>query len=468
MKRRHAVARVCALWLALGLALGTGSITPITGQATQTRVSIVDGRWHINGLVTHAGTPAEGLLMNVRMVNAVFEDDRPRQTWPDQLPPDFDPTGNTDAFIAQIPSYVASGVRAFTISLQGGMPGYEGAHNSAFEADGTLRPTYLARVERAIRAADRHGAVVILSLFYQRQHGAAPTHLPRALRGQPAVRNAVVNATRWVRNAGFTNVLLEIANEYAHGGFRNWTDGEWLRTPAAQVELITLARTTHPGLLVSTSGMGSAVIDASIAEAADFVLLHTNNTPLDAYADRIAEARRHGKPVTINEDDKVGAEGAEAARRAVAAGAGWGFMHSPVNQHAPFVFGGPADDPAVYAAVAQLTSAPTRGEPSAGTEPDAPFILISSPIDGQMFEAGDTVTIVVNVRGQPSAPAVVRVEVFAGDVHVGDAASAPWEVVWRNALPGSWDLTAVAHDATGRSVKSSPVDIVVRPRPDRR
>ena len=48
--------------------------------------------------------------MNVRMVNAVFED-RNR--------PDFDPEANTDEFIAQIPDYVAHGVRAFTLCLQG-------------------------------------------------------------------------------------------------------------------------------------------------------------------------------------------------------------------------------------------------------------------------------------------------------------------------------------------------------------
>jgi hypothetical protein len=39
-----------------------------------TRVSIRDARWHLNDRVTYPGTQAEGLLMNVRMVNSVFED----------------------------------------------------------------------------------------------------------------------------------------------------------------------------------------------------------------------------------------------------------------------------------------------------------------------------------------------------------------------------------------------------------
>ena len=125
-----------------------------------TRVSIVDGRWHINGTATYPGTRAEGLLMNVRMVNAVFEDANDTTR-----PEGFDADANTDAFVARIPDYVASGVRAFTIGLQGGMPGYEGAVNSAFNPDGSLRGAYLARVRRVIDACSRHGAVVILGAY---------------------------------------------------------------------------------------------------------------------------------------------------------------------------------------------------------------------------------------------------------------------------------------------------------------
>lgn len=331
-------------------------LVPATAaQGPQTRVALEGERWLLNGQVTYPGAAAEGRLMNVRMVNATFEDDRPRDAWPAVLPQTFDAGANTTRFLGRMSDYVGAGVRAFTLNLQGGSPNYEGAHNSAFEADGSLRPAYLARVARVIDAADRHGAVVILGLFYQRQHGRAPTHLPRALAGRVAIRAAVVNTAHWLRARGWTHVLVEIANEYAHAGFGNWNDGAWLRSPEGQVELIALARSTHPGLLVSTSGMGSGVIDDRIAAAADFLLLHTNNTPLDAYAARIADARRHGKPVVINEDDKVGADGAEAARRAVAAGAGWGFMHSRVNQYAPFTFAGLGDDPEVYRSVTALT-----------------------------------------------------------------------------------------------------------------
>src|SRR5262249_42898149 len=102
----------------------------------RTRVTIVGGRWHVNGSLTYPSSKAEGLLMNVRMVNSIFED---------LNKPEFDPETNTEAFIQRVPEYVSSGVRCFTICLQGGFPGYEGAVNSAFNQDGSLRHSYLNR-----------------------------------------------------------------------------------------------------------------------------------------------------------------------------------------------------------------------------------------------------------------------------------------------------------------------------------
>jgi len=129
-------------------------------RSERTRVSIKDTRWHLNGRPTYPETQVEGLLMNVRMVNSVFED-RERT--------EFDAEKNTDRFIATIPDYAAQGVRAFTLNLQGGFPGYEGAVNSAFNPDGSLRKGYLQRVKRVIETCDRNGVVVILGCYYQRQ-----------------------------------------------------------------------------------------------------------------------------------------------------------------------------------------------------------------------------------------------------------------------------------------------------------
>jgi hypothetical protein len=61
---------------------------------------------------------------------------------------------------AKIPEYVANGVNAFTISLQGGTPGYEGAINTAFDANGSTRKAYLQRVEKVIWACDENHAAM--------------------------------------------------------------------------------------------------------------------------------------------------------------------------------------------------------------------------------------------------------------------------------------------------------------------
>lgn len=311
----------------------------------RTRLALRDGRWLINDRPTNPGSAAEGLLMNVRMVNAVFED---------RHKPDFDPEANTDRFIAHLPAYAASGVNAFTLCLQGGMPGYEGALNSAFEPDGSLRPGYLGRVERVVRACDRHGMAVILGLYYQRQS--------RVLKDDQAIRAGIVNAIRWVRERGFQNVLIEIANEYPHGGFVH----ALIRDPTGQASLIRLAKETAPDLLVSASGYGDGQVHRAVAEAADFLLPHWNGTTVDQIPARIAALRQFGKPVVCNEDDKTGAEAVAALRACVEHGASYGLMLKDRNQTLPFRFEGPADDPTFYAELRRLTTAASRPDSRGG------------------------------------------------------------------------------------------------------
>jgi hypothetical protein len=301
----------------------------------QTRVAIKGDRWFLNEVVTYAGAKAQGRLMNVRTVNAVFEDARR---------PEFQSEANTERFLKALPDYISHGVRAFTINLQGGMPGYEGAVNSAFGADGNLSAAYLRRVRCVIEACDREGAVVILGCYYQRQD--------QILKDEAAVRAGVVNVAQWVKGCGFANVVLEIANEFGHSGF----DHPLLRTAAGQVALIGLAKKTHPGLLVSTSGLGDGTVAKEVARAADFLLVHFNGTEIEDMPARIKALQEFGKPVVCNEDAKVGEVGARAAAVCVANGASWGLMAEKVNQHYPFAFRGAVDDKAVYAALKALTS----------------------------------------------------------------------------------------------------------------
>ena len=166
--------------------------------------------------------------------------------------------------------------------------------------------------------------MVILGCYYQRQD--------QILKDEQAVRAGLVNAVKWVKECGFTNVVLEVANEFAHGGF----DHAILKTSRGEAELIALAKKTYPKLLVSTSGMGSGTPAGRRGQgqrlSADPLQQHQagRRSP-----HRIAALKKYGKPIVCNEDDKVGAEAPQAAELSVANGASWGFMHSAVNQYFP-------------------------------------------------------------------------------------------------------------------------------------
>jgi CubicO group peptidase (beta-lactamase class C family) len=321
--------------------LGMAEDAPFKPHA---RVSTRDTRWLINDETTHPGARAEGLLINVRMVNAIFVD---------QHRPDLDPDAITERFLAHVPQYRAHGVDAFTICLQGGMPGYEGSLNSAFDPDSSLRKAYLARAARVIEACDRQGLVVILGCFYQRQD--------QILANEAAVRTAVANVARWIQRRGYRNVVLEIANEFDHDGF----DHPLIRTVAGEIELIRLAKKIAPDLLVSTSGLGHGRYPEALARVADVILIHFNGTDVEEIPARIAALRGFGKPIVCNEDPKSGATGARAAELCVQHGASWGLMAEAINQHAPFRFGGAADDPVVYAKLKELTTPRSRDDTGA-------------------------------------------------------------------------------------------------------
>lgn len=306
------------------------------GSIGSTRVTIDGSRFRINGNITYPGKPAQGTLMNVRMVNSVFED---------TSKPSFNPVANTDEFVGRMPEYVSLGVRAFTVSLQGGYPGYEGARNSGFLRNGELKSTYLSRVARVIERADALGAVIILSLYYQRQD--------QYLDGEPAVRAGVVNAVNWIRSKGYKNVILEIVNEYGHRGF----DHAILRSDAGVADLIRLAKSRHSTLPVSASSLRNGQTTPRVAAAADLILVHFNAlavSEIPAKVRALRDAFPH-KPIVCNEDSRTGSAAASAASATVQAGASYGLMLERRNQHYDFDFLGRSDDRTAYDRYVALT-----------------------------------------------------------------------------------------------------------------
>ena len=274
-----------------------GLATPTQAQTT---VSIQGEKFFVNGAITYAGGSLEGTLPNSRMVNATFEDTNPSTVtmwnYPDGSA--YDPARQTAEFTAAVPSYRAKGLLAVSLNFQGGRPVAGNTNpqpwiNTAFNPDGTLKPEYLARMDQVIRALDAQGMVAILGYFYFGQD--------ERLTDETAVRNATTNATKWVLDQGYRNVLIEIANETDSPDYNHA-----ILKPARISELITAVQNQSKNfgrpLKVSVSFMGGTVPPLNIAQTEDFILLHGNNQSSSSITSMVNSARSYGlnKPIIFN------------------------------------------------------------------------------------------------------------------------------------------------------------------------
>jgi hypothetical protein len=246
----------------------------------------------------------EGLLMNVRAVQAAFDDLNPatRSRWAYPDAGKWDPERNTREFLAALPEWRRNGVLAFTVNLQGGSPeGYSREQpweNSAIDPGGSLRPAYMDRIGRILERADQLGMVAIVGYFYFGQD--------QRVTDEAAVRRAVDNATNWLLDTGRRNVLVEIDNECNVPAYHH----EILKPPRVH-ELIEQAKALTRGgrrLLVGTSYGGGTPAGDNVVKASDFLLLHGNGPDDPARIRKMIDTSRQATtwrpmPVLINEDD---------------------------------------------------------------------------------------------------------------------------------------------------------------------
>lgn len=304
----------------------------IPAAERKTAVSISGDSFHINGEPTYKGREwrgksIEGLLMNSRMVQGIFDDRNPDTVarWAYPETGKWDAELNTREFLSAMPEWRKHGLLAFTINFQGGSPmGYSNEqpwHNSAFEADGALRDDYTARLARILDRADELGMVAIVGYFYFGQD--------ERLRDEAAVLRATDEATKWLLDGGWRNVLVEVNNEcnvrYDHAILR----------PERVHELIARVKSAQRDgrrLLVSTSYGGGTVPRENVVRASDFLLLHGNGVSKPA---RIAEMVRQTravagytpKPILFNEDDHFDFDKPENNfTAAVGERASWGYF----------------------------------------------------------------------------------------------------------------------------------------------
>lgn len=330
-------------------------------QKRKTEVTIDGDKWLINGKPTYEGREyrgwkIEGLLLNSLMKQAVFDDENEvtRVLWAYPDSGKWDPDRNTAEFVAAMPEWRQYGLIGITIALQGGAPcGYYkidstkqrlkelgiGAdddmvwaglpglysqpwHNSAFDANGNPKRSYFGRLKKILDTADELGMVVIVNPFYFGQD--------ERLRDERAVKRAVEETCGWILGYGYTNVVIEIANEcdcpyYEHEIIR----------PHRMHELLNLAKSiTHNGcrLLVSASFLGGRIPHDSVVAASDFILLHGNGVKEPIYIRRMVAVTRElpsyrPMPILFSEDDHYNFQLPENNfTAALASYAGWGYL----------------------------------------------------------------------------------------------------------------------------------------------
>ncbi|MCC5851005.1 MAG: hypothetical protein JJU29_23195 [Verrucomicrobia bacterium] len=287
---------------------------------------VLNGRPTYEGR-TFEGRKIEGLLLNTRMVQGIFDDLNP-ETLGEWAYPDtgkWDPERNTTEFLQAMPLWKVHGVLAFTLNLQGGSPqGYSQEqlwHNSAMDETGELRGAYMRRLQLILDRADELGMVVILGLFYFGQD--------QRLRDEKAVIRGMDRALAWLAVQGYRNVLIEINNEcnvrYTHP----------ILQPERVHELIARAKAIPVAggrFWVGTSYGGGTVPRDNVVNASDFLLLHGNGVENPA---RIAEMVRETRamdgyrpmPILFNEDDHFDFDQPENNfQSALSEYASWGYF----------------------------------------------------------------------------------------------------------------------------------------------
>ncbi|MGK7393478.1 MAG: cellulase family glycosylhydrolase [Candidatus Cyclobacteriaceae bacterium M3_2C_046] len=302
-------------------------------KAGNTIVEIKGDQFFINGEPTYAGrtwqgNKIEGLLFNSRMVQGIFDDENPetRQNWNYPDTKKWDPERNTNEFVAAMDDWYDHGLLAFTINLQGGSPfGYSANQpwlNSAIDQNGDLKPEYMARLTRIIDKADQLGMVVILGIFYFGQD--------ERIKDEASVIRAVDNTVDWIFEKGYTNVIIEVANECNNNKYEQ----DIIKQDRIHELIQRIKQQEHKGrpLYVAASFNGNTLPSENVVKESDFILIHGNGVHDPARITEMVNQTRQLKnyktmPIVFNEDDHFDFDQeTNNLVNAVQAYASWGYF----------------------------------------------------------------------------------------------------------------------------------------------
>ena len=305
--------------------------------------------WHKTYEDSPYRVQAQGKLMNIRLCQGLFHDE-----WMTEQP--FDAERNTDALIGALDFYKNHGVLMINVSLQGGQAGYDknvngvdrengyrygrekGTYVSAFRPDGSLKPDWLARLERLLHAADQRGMIVTIMYFYQGQD--------EQFESTAAIHTAARNATDWLVAKNFRNIMIDVANEYDLRG-DTWDFDRYIPQHIPRFIDEIRARFGKSDFLppIGASSDGRMQYPDSLMKVVDMVLIHGNGRKPEQKLARTRELRSVPRPILMNEDDNGRpsttdhlAGDLKSCEILFDNAAGWGYMPWVQAQRFPFRF----------------------------------------------------------------------------------------------------------------------------------
>lgn len=292
---------------------------------------------------------ARGRLMTLWLPNALFEDE-----WLTEQ--EFNPDDNTNRVIAALDEYAAHGVGAIGVSLQGGDPGYakevngisrngvasggkeHGSLVSAFNPDGSLKNSWMGRLERLLRETNSRGMVVCLAYFGRGQD--------EVFESQQAIVVAARNVTNWLIEKNFRNVVIDVAPGWDVEP-ENWDNGSFIPEYIAHV-LEDVRERFHEAAFALPIGASSGPdmsYPASLAQLCDVVLVQGNGLSPSRKRARLQELQANQRPVwMVSDDNGHDSDLATLSLETGSAdilfvdGAGWGFRPRAGAHQFPFEY----------------------------------------------------------------------------------------------------------------------------------
>lgn len=275
---------------------------------SKTRYSIIDDNFYINDVKTYteideSNEKVQGLLFNARFIQGVFDDKNPEnKDIYHRFGKKFDPLRNTEDLILSLKEWYECGLRAITVGLQGGGPIYtyedwSCINTGTFSADGKhINSETLKRLKMIVKACDEIGILVIVSILYQAQE-----HL---FDDGVGLVNAVRTSCKALADMAYSNMIIEVANEYDVG---NFSKHPVICSSDGMATIIQIAKESCGYKYAVGSSAGGGVVHAEVVKASDVILVHGNGLRREELSRFIKSIREIDptKPIVINEDSPM-------------------------------------------------------------------------------------------------------------------------------------------------------------------